>query len=144
MESTGINHKLVDNSINLYNDSRTLLQKLPKFIEFVENKLHNNKSKDIIRQSLQPTEELLQGTQTKICECVVNELFEYFNTQLKQVSDIPRLYRKTNRSVPTKPCNYIEVIVKSMRDFNEDASNRVENAFLVELYSSLFNVLTEL
>ncbi|XP_045776935.1 conserved oligomeric Golgi complex subunit 2 [Maniola jurtina] len=144
MEMTGINQKLVENSINLYIDSRTLLQKLPKFIEFVEDKVNNNKSKDIIKQSLKPAEELLQGTNTKICECIVNELCEYFDIQLKQVSDIPRLYRKTNRSIPTKPCTYIEVIAKTMIEFNEDASKRVDNSFLAELYNSLFNVMTVL
>ncbi|XP_034833790.1 conserved oligomeric Golgi complex subunit 2 [Maniola hyperantus] len=144
MEITGINRKLVDNSINLYIDSRTLLQKLPKFVEFVEDKVHNNKSKDIIKQSLKPAEELLQGTNTKICECIVNELYEYFDVQLKQVSDIPRLYRKTNRSIPTKPCTYIEVIAKTMKEFNEDASKRLDHSFLLELYNSLFNVTTVL
>lgn len=36
----------------------------------------------------------------------------------KQVADIPRLYRKTNRDAPTKPCNYVEQIVKPAKSFH--------------------------
>ncbi|XP_023953320.1 conserved oligomeric Golgi complex subunit 2 [Bicyclus anynana] len=143
-ETTAINQKLVDSSINLYIDSRTLLEKLPNFIEHIENKVHSNKSKELLKQSLKPTEELLQGTKSKICECIVNELFQYFNVQLKQVSDIPRLYRKTNRSIPTKPCTYIDVIAKTLNEFNENTSKKVDQTFLSELYNSLFNVMTVL
>ncbi|XP_046971641.1 conserved oligomeric Golgi complex subunit 2 [Vanessa cardui] len=141
LESTGINKILIDNCISLHLDSSTLAQQLNKLLIIVESKTPNN-SRELIRESLKPTEALLQGTKVKISECIVNELYEYFNVQLKQVSDIPRLYRKTNRSIPTKPCNYIDVIARSMQEFSEDATKRLDNSFLVELYNMLFNVMT--
>lgn len=84
----------------------------------------------------------MQGTKHKIRECIVNELYEYVNVQLKQVSDIPRLYRKTNRSVPTKPCTYIDVVSKEIHQFHEDAKKRLDNEFIHEIFEALFNVMT--
>lgn len=118
-----------------------MAQKLPKFLEMVESKIPS-RCIDLVRGSLKPTEELLRGTKDKISDCIVNELFEYFDIQLKQVSDIPRLYRKTNRSIPTKPCNYIDVIGKSLKEFSEDASKTLDNSYLIQLYNMLFNVMS--
>ncbi|CAH2094319.1 unnamed protein product [Euphydryas editha] len=140
-EPTCINKNLINNSISLYVDSSTLAQKLTKFLEIIESKIPN-KCIDLVRESLKPTEELLQGTKNKISECIVNELFAYFDVQLKQVSDIPRLYRKTNRSIPTKPCNYIDVIAKTMKEFSEDATKALDNSYLIHVYNMLFNVMT--
>ncbi|KAJ2942041.1 hypothetical protein O0L34_g10958 [Tuta absoluta] len=140
-ELTSVNKNLIDNSINIYVDMQTLLQRLPVFLQLVETKIpiHNT---EILRQSLDQSEVFLRSTKDKIRECIVSELYDHFNVQLKQVSDIPRLYRKTNRSVPTKPCVYIDVITKAIQEFNEDASRRLDNAFLYELFEALFNVMT--
>lgn len=141
LEPTSVNKTLIDNSINIYVDTQTLLQRLPQFMQLVEAKiLIENKS--ILSQSLKISEQTLCTTRDKIKECVVNELYDYYNILLKQVSDIPRLYRKTNRSVPTKPCTYIDVISKSLLEFNKDASKRLDNVFLVELFEALFNTMT--
>ncbi|KPJ01490.1 Conserved oligomeric Golgi complex subunit 2 [Papilio xuthus] len=142
METTAINTTLIDNSLNIYVDTQTLLQKLPNFLAHVESKIPIEKSKPLLRESLNSSIEILKQTESKIRDCIVNELYENFNIQLKQVSDIPRLYRKTNRSIPTKPCAYIDVVTNSLRDFNEGAVNKVDNLFLIGLYEALFNVMT--
>lgn len=138
---TGVNKTLLDNSIYIHLDVQTLLERLPSFLSLVESRIPVA-NKDTLRLSLLSSESALQGTKVKIRECIVYELYDNFNIQLKQVSDIPRLYRKTNRSVPTKPCAYIDVITKALQEFNEDAAKRLDDAFLVELYKSLFNVMT--
>lgn len=137
----GVNRTLLDNSITIHIDVETLLQRLPRFLSLAESRIPvaNN---DILRQSLLSSESALQGMKVKIRECIVHELHDNFNIQLKQVSDIPRLYRKTNRSVPTKPCAYIDAITKALQKFNDNAIKRLDDAFLVELYESLFNVMT--
>lgn len=140
-ELTGMNKTLLDNSINIYIDVQTLLERLPSFQNLAESRIPIE-NKDILRHSLKPSETTLQGTKVKVRECIVHELYDNFNVQLKQVSDIPRLYRKTNRSVPTKPCAYIDTITKALKDFNEDVIKRLDNAFLIELYEALFNVMT--
>jgi conserved oligomeric Golgi complex subunit 2 len=138
---TGLNKNQIDNSINIYVDIQNLLQRIPQFLKIVEVKIPiaNN---SILKNSLSLSESTLQDTKLKIRESIVGELFEHFNVQLKQVSDIPRLYRKTNRSIPTKPCTYIEVVSKALKDFNDSAMSRLDNAFLIALYEALFNIMT--
>lgn len=118
------------------------MKRLPNFLKYVETKIPNEKGKCLLKQSLNSSIEVLQGSEIKIRNCIVNELFECFNIHLKQVSDIPRLYRKTNRSVPSKPCVYIEAVSSFLREFNEGASKQVDNNFLMGLYEALFNIMT--
>ncbi|XP_045527191.1 conserved oligomeric Golgi complex subunit 2 [Pieris brassicae] len=138
-----VNRSLITDCLNIYVDTLTLLQKLPSFIQNVESKVSNQKVKMLIKQSILTSEMLIHENKAIIKECMVKELFDYLNMQLKQVSDIPRLYRKTNRSVPTKPCSYIDIIIKTVKDFREDSERRLDNAFLVEIFESLFKTMTE-
>ncbi|XP_028165926.1 conserved oligomeric Golgi complex subunit 2 [Ostrinia furnacalis] len=141
LETASLNKALIENCFIIYVDTQTLLQRLPQFLQIAESKITVD-NKDLLRQSLKPSENVLKGTKDKIKECIVTELFEYFNVQLKQVSDIPRLYRKTNRSVPSKPCVYIDVVSRAIDEFNNGATKRLDNAFLVEVYEALFNTMT--
>ncbi|CAF4798280.1 unnamed protein product [Pieris macdunnoughi] len=138
-----VNRSLITDCLNIYVDTLTLLHKLPSFIQNVESKVSNQKVKMLIKQSILTSEKLIHENKAIIKACMVKELFDYLNMQLKQVSDIPRLYRKTNRSVPTKPCTYIDLIIKTIKDFREDSERRLDNAFLVEIFESLFNTMTE-
>lgn len=139
-ESTNVNKALVENSISIYVDVQALIQRLPTFLEQVQSRFSSNVV--LLKKSLESSEETLQGTRKKVKECIVNELFDNFNVQLKQVSDIPRLYRKTNRSVPSRPCTYMDAVTNALREFNEDASRRLDNAFVLELLEDLLNVMT--
>ncbi|CAG9789101.1 unnamed protein product [Diatraea saccharalis] len=141
VDSSLLNKVLIDSIINIYIDIQILLQRLPQFLLIVKPKI-SIKNDNLLRQSLSSSEKLLEGTKDKIRECIVKELFDHFNLQLRQVSDIPRLYRKTNRSIPTKPCTYIEIVSKTLYEFHNDAKKRLDNAFLVELYEALFNIMT--
>lgn len=136
-----MNKNLIENCFTIYVDLQILLQRLPLFLQIAESKISVG-NKDLLRNSLKPSENALRGTKEKIKQCIVTELYEYFNVQLKQVSDIPRLYRKTNRSVPSKPCMYIDVVSRALDEFNSDATRRLDNAFLVEVYEALFNIMT--
>lgn len=139
-EQTNINKTLVENSIHIYIDVQALVQRLPTFLELIQSRFPT--SLDLLKKSLESSQETLQGTSKKVKECIMNELFDYCNVQLKQVSEIPRLYRKTNRSVPSRPCTYIEVVTNALKEFSEEASGRLDNAFILELLEALFNVMT--
>ncbi|XP_013182999.2 conserved oligomeric Golgi complex subunit 2 [Amyelois transitella] len=141
IEPMSVNKILISNSISIYLDIQSLQQRLPQFLSLVESKI-STQAIAILKPSLLHSENALLATKDKIKECIVNEMSDYCKVQLKQVSDIPRLYRKTNRSVPTKPCAYIDVVSNAIQEFNEDASKKLDNAFLVGLYEALFNVMT--
>lgn len=59
----------------------------------------------------------------------------------KQVGDIPRLYRKTNRDAPTKPCNYVEQILKPSKSFHTRNSDRIAPDIIKKCMLSSFSHL---
>lgn len=140
MEPNHLNKLLIENSINIYIDIQTLLQRLPDFLQHVKSKMHLSHT-DMFDNSLKGSVCSLEKTKEHIKDCIVNELEETLNVQLKQVCDIPRLYRKTNRSVPTKACAYMDLVANGIKEFNEDAK-RLDNKFLTSLYADLFDVMT--
>lgn len=140
-DSTSVNKDLINSSINMYLDSQALLRKMPELLLTAESKVPVT-NKGLLRQSLQPSEKVLGETKESIKERIVDELFSSYNAHLKQVSDIPRLYRKTNRSVPTRPGTYIDVVASSVEQFQKSVETKLDNAFLVQLYQALFNVMT--
>lgn len=46
---------------------------------------------------------------------------------LKHVSDIPRLYRRTNKEVPTKPSTYVNQLLTALQDFHRSHANQEVN-----------------
>lgn len=136
-----VNKALIENSISIYVDMQTLIQRLPQFLELAQSRMPVD-SRDLLKKSLGSAEETLHGTKKTIQECIVNELFDNFNVQLKQVSDIPRLYRKTNRSTPNRPCAYLDAVSNALKEFRDDASRKLDNSFLVEIFEALLNAMT--
>ncbi|KAJ0173795.1 hypothetical protein K1T71_010944 [Dendrolimus kikuchii] len=139
-EPNQLNKTLIENSINIYIDIQALLQRLPSFLQHVESKIHISQ-KAILENSLKGSINSLEKSKEHIKDCIVNELEETLNMQLKQVCDIPRLYRKTNRSVPTKACTYMDLVATGIKEFSENAK-RLDNKFLTSLYADLFDVMT--
>uniref|UniRef100_A0A0K2V242 Conserved oligomeric Golgi complex subunit 2 n=1 Tax=Lepeophtheirus salmonis TaxID=72036 RepID=A0A0K2V242_LEPSM len=54
---------------------------------------------------------------------------------LKQVSEIPRLYRRTNKDVPTKHCVYVNKVLDPVRKFKDDGAS--ESEWLVKILSRI-------
>lgn len=136
-----VNKTLIENSISIYVDIQTLIQRLPQFLQLAQTKLPDD-CKLLLKKSLTSSEETLEGTKQKVKECIVNELFVNYDVQLKQVRDIPRLYRKTNRSVPNRPCPYLDVVSNALKDFRDDASRKLDDTFLTDLLVALLNAMT--
>jgi hypothetical protein len=62
-------------------------------------------------------------------------------TYLKQVSDIPRLYRRTNRDLPTKSCTYLVAMLDPIIKFEEEnkskCPNKVLHSWLVDMFTKI-------
>ncbi|XP_076099685.1 conserved oligomeric Golgi complex subunit 2-like [Mytilus galloprovincialis] len=72
---------------------------------------------------------------------IVQDVCSQCAVHLKQVNDIPRLYRRTNREVPSKPSQYIQNVCKPLTNLLEDSgsvlSESVKNGLLQDIFSSL-------
>lgn len=75
-------------------------------------------------------------------EKIVNELIMHCVIYLKQVSDIPRLYRRTNREVPIKPCAYVKNALSFLTSFRTNYNDFVPMNVTIWLQLAL-SLLTE-
>lgn len=73
--------------------------------------------------------QLLETSHNKLQDLLVNSKVEQCGTHLQQVTAIPRLYRRTNRSIPKEPSNYIiEVvtpIIELHNTYNATTNNKI-------------------
>lgn len=70
--------------------------------------------------SLDETIKNLKKIWPDITKEIVNELLKQCVVHLKQVSDIPRLFRRTKRDIPTKSCAYIKNTLAFLINFHAD------------------------
>lgn len=63
-----------------------------------------------------------------ITETIVAELLAHSAPKLKQVSDIPRLFRRTMREKPTQPCGYVKNALSHLIEFQTEYRKAVPNA----------------
>lgn len=77
-----------------------------------------------------------------ITQEIITELSEQCVTHLKQVSDIPRLFRRTKRDVPTKPCPYVKNAMVPLINFYADYNKIIPETIISWLQLTLSS-LTE-
>lgn len=75
-------------------------------------------------------------------EETVKEILKPCLTHLKQVSDIPRLFRRTNREVPNKCCAYVKNTFQCVENFHSNYNNIIPN-YLHSLLELALSSLTE-
>ena len=92
-------------------------------------------AKDIFQQSLAESQTNLKMNQQKLTRLIVNRVSTKSCAYLKQVSDIPRLYRRTNRDIPTKACTYLTSLLDPIEKF---AANNEKNEFLKHWLTLMF------
>lgn len=95
-----------------------------------------------ILDSLSETSKSLANLLPLVTQEIVNELSEQCVTHLKQVSDIPRLFRRTKRDVPTKPCPYVKSAMVSLNNFYMDYNKIIPKNIVLWLELTLSS-LTE-
>ena len=66
------------------------------------------------------TSDQLDAAAASVAKVIVESLATEPVALLKQVTDIPRLYRRTNRETPAKPCNYVLNIVAGLVGFTQE------------------------
>ncbi|XP_011505049.1 PREDICTED: conserved oligomeric Golgi complex subunit 2 [Ceratosolen solmsi marchali] len=113
--------------VGLYTDTEKISAKISHYTEFVD-KVENlspsiiNLLHDCMKETIKDFEDCLP----LITQEIVNELLRYSMTHLRQISDIPRLFRRTNREVPTKPCAYVKRALDFLITFRENYKNIIK------------------
>ncbi|KAL6266886.1 hypothetical protein P5V15_003714 [Pogonomyrmex californicus] len=119
--------------VYLYIDIEKLINTLPSFLKMVQSKIKDENAtiSKLLEDSLGETSKNLANLLPLVTKEIVNELSEQCVTHLKQVSDIPRLFRRTKRDVPTKPCPYVKSAIVPLSNFYADYNKLIpENVIL--------------
>ncbi|KAK0086234.1 hypothetical protein PV325_003542 [Microctonus aethiopoides] len=104
----------------LYTDATKFSEKLHTILNIVLSKLDNVKPiiVELLNESLDDSRQSLKSDLPEISNEIVQQLLTKSSPNLKQVSDIPRLFRRTMRERPTQPCAYVKNALGNLLEFN--------------------------
>ncbi|XP_015120284.1 conserved oligomeric Golgi complex subunit 2 [Diachasma alloeum] len=107
--------------VYLHSDVMKFEGKLEKLLAFAEEKLGSLvcSVEEVLRASVEEMRAGLRADLPGISEQIVRELLGKSLECLKQVSDIPRLFRRTMRERPTQACAYVRTAVGGLKEFRE-------------------------
>jgi len=105
--------------VMIHSDIVLLCSLLPQLLsQYINTAFHNLELNlgEVVDSSVTDLERVLPQIEEKIVSSAASEPSKL----VKQVSDIPRMYRRTNRDIPSKPCNYASTIVNSLAEFRHN------------------------
>ncbi|KAK7104007.1 hypothetical protein V1264_018785 [Littorina saxatilis] len=131
-------------------DARRLEEKVPQLFETV---IHPKvvasglQQDDSLRECIQENMTALDERLPKFRSIVTDEVVIQCSAFIRQVSDIPRLYRRTNREAPSKPSGYLSGMIKPLQMFSNehaaDLGTDQHRKILLIIFSSLVDQFSE-
>lgn len=97
----------------------------------------------LLEQSLDETKQSLRNRQLSIQTRLVQEIVAKSLAHVKQVSDIPRMFRKTNRDVPSKAFTYVDQMLESAAQFAQKYGTHVDSTVVQQLLVEIFSELNQ-
>ncbi|XP_026279723.2 conserved oligomeric Golgi complex subunit 2 [Frankliniella occidentalis] len=128
----------------LFCDIKLIAGHMPEMIDVVSNRLENSTklNMDHFKVSLQETSDQLLSRLPAVTERIVSEVTGVSGPSLRQVNDIPRLFRRTNRDIPNKPCSYVNILLAPLLDFFHTYENIVSSVQLKEWLTLICSSIT--
>ncbi|BET00757.1 conserved oligomeric Golgi complex [Nesidiocoris tenuis] len=105
--------------VALYSDVESMEKRLPEVRDLAAAKFVSTSDETInlLSQSLSETAAELKRLLDDISQTIVKGLSSELLSYLRQVNDIPRLFRRTDRDAPTKPCPYVVSLLEKPKLF---------------------------
>ncbi|KAJ8684177.1 hypothetical protein QAD02_019969 [Eretmocerus hayati] len=127
--------------VGLHTDVEKLSRRMSTFIDFI-GKPASNFSPSIVslmNDCAEETAKNLSSCLPLVTDEIAKELLNHSVVHLKQISDIPRLFRRTNRDIPTKPCAYVkralDFLITVHADYNSIIPQTVRQWLILTLTS---------
>lgn len=92
-----------------------------------------------VHSSLAESKEQLSSVLCHISDATVALLVRECVLPLTNVKDIPRLFRRTNRETPTKPCDYVQHVLHPLTSFYNSNKTKVPDKVLAALVTAVFS-----
>ncbi|KAK7605308.1 hypothetical protein V9T40_007166 [Parthenolecanium corni] len=142
----------IDFLIQLYSDGYTLSDKFPIILNIVKQRLGDGVSLQVLQnmeKCLDESKDSLLRTLKKVEKKFIELVIEKNISIIRQVSDIPRLYRRTNREAPTQPCPYVASLFSPIENLQKSHPSHASNwipailsAFTSAYHEQVSEVLT--
>ncbi|XP_052769942.1 conserved oligomeric Golgi complex subunit 2-like [Mya arenaria] len=127
--------------ICLTSDAEKLSKLLPEFLQKTIIPMVKGLPEDAIKslqECLDNSCEAIRSSLPQFYDYVVSDVTNQCAVHLKQANDIPRLYRRTNRDVPSKPSVYICSTVKHLSMFIDEHKDILGNQQKLTLCRKVF------
>jgi len=116
--------------VHIFSDLEHLISTAPSIItSCLESVLPEHGVLDL-SQAVAGGVAVLEAVLPPVSEAVSAHIVAGPAKMVKSVGDIPRMYRRTNRELPSKPCAYIVNIVQELKSFLNSLKERCSSAVL--------------
>lgn len=136
--------KRIDFLVTVYLDMMAFAHKIPNIVDIIveNNPVQFNTEIPTLTDSIKESEVTIQNHLSKLESQWQEEILVETSGWTKQVADIPRLYRKTNRDAPTKACNYVDHILKPAQTFHRQYSSALHANVIQNCLRNVFSQFT--
>ncbi|XP_004523208.1 conserved oligomeric Golgi complex subunit 2 [Ceratitis capitata] len=135
--------------IALYGDILKLIEIMPQLQKIINANLPNELQTvtsvgDVIDKSFKDIEDTFKSHLSAVENALVNILIaESGKESVRQVKELPRLYRKTNRDTPTKSSPYIDQMIRSLKSFQSEQSFQLDKKVVTEILLKVSSAITK-
>lgn len=140
---TDTEYLIVDFFVFLYLDIERFIGEVPAILRVstanLPTVLHNSNTE--LEKCLKESTELFRKKLIDIRQRIVKEILTNSCANIKQVTDIPRLYRKTNREIPSKACSYVDQILEPPRQFTQKYGKDISAVTINDILTNIFSDL---
>uniref|UniRef100_A0A182MU82 Conserved oligomeric Golgi complex subunit 2 n=1 Tax=Anopheles culicifacies TaxID=139723 RepID=A0A182MU82_9DIPT len=128
--------------VAVYSDLRNIELKIPSIVNLVVEKSPSGVSHNELETILGESGKTFAERRSQLQQLIVKELITASIPQLRQVSDIPRLYRKTNRDVPSRCCAYVEQVLAPTDTFRKNYASMIGEEVMRDFLAGVYNYVT--
>uniref|UniRef100_A0A182J8B3 Conserved oligomeric Golgi complex subunit 2 n=1 Tax=Anopheles atroparvus TaxID=41427 RepID=A0A182J8B3_ANOAO len=128
--------------VALYSDLGNILLKVPSIVNLVAKKSPPGVDQSELEKVIGESGAGFREKRSQLQRLIVQELIANSLPQLRQVSDIPRLYRKTNRELPSRCCPYVEQILAPTDTFRKSYGAMVGEDTMREFLTGVYSHVT--
>lgn len=135
----------IDFLVLLYLDVTQLAKIIPKIFDSIVEQIPINLNTELamVEKCFDDSRKVLGDRLKQIEAKWSSEIISQTSGWTKQVADIPRLYRKTNREAPSKPCNYVEQLLRPVKSFSEKNSLKISSLTIKECLKLILSHLSQ-
>ena len=99
--------------------------------------------KDSVGKSFDDLNQTLSTHLNKIQQSLIDSLILDCGAEnIKQVNDLPRLYRKTNREVPTRCSSYVDQMLKPLKSFKAEYESKLGKEVVTKVFECVLTKIT--